>query len=495
MKFLKKAVLLLAISLIVLSAACSGGNFDADKKTTDAPKGDNREEQTEAPAERFTPNLPDMDFEGYEFRSYVFYYSEGLNVTFDTGEENGDTINDAIYRRNRYIENKYNVTLKEIVTTNDPWNMNADFKKSVNSGSDDFDICLQVDFKAFELVSEGYILPVEKLPYMDMTMPWYARDINEALSVGNKYFIALGDECLTLYDCITAICFNKSLAKDMGLENLYELVRTGKWTYDKFFGICRAVSSDIDGDGKMTVADRYGIVSQSDCVLPLFWVCAGVQTVTKDADDMLTLNLAGNEKLFGLLENAYQNIYGGDKIYFDSFEEIGYVEENRNVSRSQFENSLGLFYPVGIGRIPSLRAMDADFGVIPFPKADENQSRYYSRVANPWPKVVPVNAQSPERTSIILEALAAESKNTAVPALKEICLKTKFARDEESAEMLDLIFDTVFMDLGDSVYWDIRTGLQNEMTKKGNFASYAEKNAGKFQRLLDKFNDLAIGME
>ena len=498
LKMIKNLALILAVLLISISASCSNKNSNdtgGDKTADISGDGDHIEGQSETPDERFAPNLPDMDFEGYEFRSAVVYYADGNNVAFDAEEENGDTINDAIYKRNRYVENKYNVILKEIDTQKDPWTINDDFKRSVNSDSDDFDIFLQVDFKAFELVAEGYVLSVDKLPYVDITKPWYAQDINEAMSVGGKKFIAFGDECLTLYDGITAICFNKKLIQDIGLESPYDLVKNSTWTYDKFFDMCKAVSSDIDGDGKMTEADRYGVASQNDRFLPLFWVCGGVQTVIKDSEDMLMLNLVGNEKLISLLENAWQNIYGGEKIYFDSFEELGYTEENRIVSRRQFENNSALFYLAGLGYIPALRAMDSDFGIIPFPKVDEREDRYYSRVANPWPKIVPVNAPNPERTSIILEALAAESRNTTVPALKEVCLKTKFARDEESVDMIDLIFDNVFMDLGDSVYWDIRQGLTGEMMGKGNFVSFAEKNAGKFQKLLDQFNDLAADME
>ena len=499
MNKLKKHLSLVLLFALVLSAAVSCTDSPPkDNKNKESPvlqDGSNPLSGQEETPSRFIPDLPDMDFGGYEFRSLVFYYSDASNVTFDSEEENGETINDAIYGRNRYVEDKYNVVLKQIVTANDPWNMNNDFKRSVGSGSDDFDICLQVDFKAFELVAEGYVLSADKLPYINLSQPWYAHDINEALSVKNKNFIAFGDECLTLYEEISILCFNKKLVQDLGIENPYSLAKSGKWTYDRFFDMCRLISQDLDSDGKMTEADRYGIVSQSDQLLPLFWVCAGCQTVTKDNQDMLTLNLAGNEKLFNLLDKARQNIYGGEKIYYDSFEELGYVEENRKVSRRQFENDLALFYAAGIGSVPHLRTMETDFGIIPFPKADESQNRYYSRVANPWPKIVPVHAQNPERTSIILEAVAAESRNTVIPALKETCLKTKFARDDESVEMLNLIFDTVFMDLGDSVYWDIRTELSRETMGKGNFASFAEKNAKKFQNLLDKFNDAAEKME
>ena len=373
--------------------------------------------------------------------------------------------------------------------------MNDTFKQSVLSGSDDFDICLQVDFKAFELVAAGYVLSADRLPYVDLTQPWYAKDINAASTVGNKNYVIFGDECITLYESILPLCFNKKLVQELELENPYNLVTSGKWTYDKFFDMCKAATNDMNGDGQMTETDRYGVVSQNDQLLPQFWVCAGIQTVVKDSDDMLTLNLQGNEKLINVLEKTHQNLYGGEKIYFDSFEEIGYVEENRDISRRQFENNLGLFYLSGIGDVPALRAMETDFGIIPFPKSDENQDRYYSRLANPWPKIVPAHILDPERTSIILEAVNAEARNTVIPALKEICLKTKYARDDESVDMIDLIFTTVFMDLGDSMYWDVRTALSTELMGKGNFTSVVDKQSSRLQKILDNFNKMAADID
>jgi len=48
----------------------------------------------------------------------------------------------------------------------------------------------------------------------------------------------------------------------------------------------------------------------------------------------------------------------------------------------------------------------------------------------------------------ILEALAAESMNTLKPAYYDLSLKGKYVRDEESEEMLDLIFQSRIYDLG-----------------------------------------------
>ena len=484
---LKKILILFAsAALLILLASCSqepAGNTGPDaadsRETDDIPA---------ATTERFTPDLPEIDFGGYEFRALVPVNNAYGSYTFDTEEETGDNLNDAIYKRNRYVEEKYNVVLTQ-TEISDFWPLIDMFKKSVMSGSDDFDVSTQN--RSLNLASQGYCLLPDDLPYIDMSRPWYAQDLNNTYRIGNKNFIAYSDECMSVYDAVIAICFNKTLIRDLGLDNPYELVLNGTWTHDKFFAMCAAAVADLDGDGVMTDADRYGILSQNDEFLGNFWVAAGIKTVGKDHDDMLALNLAGNEPLLNILEKTHQNIYGGEKIFFDTYKDkvTSFQGELVDVSHKQFENNLGLFVTAKMVRIPHLRTMETDFGIIPFPKADENQTRYYAASNGAWPKIVPNTAPNPERTSIILEALAAESRNLTIPAFVEICLKTKYVRDEESTEMLTIILNSVTEDLGTTIFWDsVKSTLLNEVMGKGNFISVIEKQTARLEKVLSDIN-------
>ena len=482
---------LLVFSVLALLLACSQdtqNNSSPEKGTSGIPDSGG-EQAAESKNERFTPNLPESDFGGYEFRALVPVNNAYGSYTFDVEEENGDNLNDAIYKRNRYIEDKYNVVLTQ-TEISDFWPLIDLFKKSVMSGSDDFDVSTQN--RSLNLASQGYCLLPDDLPYIDMTQPWYAHDLNETYRIGNKNFIAYSDECMSVYDAVIALCFNKALIRDLGLENPYELVKNGTWTHDKFFSMCRAAVYDLDGNGTMTDTDRYGILSQFDEFLGNFWVASGIKTVAKDSGDMLTLNLAGNDVLLGILEKTRQNIYGEEKVFFDTYKDkvTSFQLDLVDVSHKQFESNSGLFLTAKMVRIPYLRSMEADFGVVPFPKADENQSRYYAASNGAWPKIIPNTAPNPERTGIILEALAAESKNLTIPAFIEICLKTKYVRDEESSEMLTIILNSVTEDLGTTIFWDsVKAALLAEVMGKGNFVSVIEKQSARLEKLLNEMND------
>lgn len=61
--------------------------------------------------------------------------------------------------------------------------------------------------------------------------------------------------------------------------------------------------------------------------------------------------------------------------------------------------------------------------------------------------VIPKSAPDTERTGLILEALAAESRYTVIPAYYDIAFKD--SGEEESVDMLDIIFSSRVYDLGE----------------------------------------------
>jgi len=81
-----------------------------------------------------------------------------------------------------------------------------------------------------------------------------------------------------------------------------------------------------------------------------------------------------------------------------------------------------------------------------------------------------------------------------VPLYKEVLLKTKYSRDAESSEMLDIIFSTIQFDPG-IVLWcaSISDVICADLFMKGNNAvvSFLEKQKPVFDKLLNDFNDMA----
>jgi len=97
--------------------------------------------------------------------------------------------------------------------------------------------------------------------------------------------------------------------------------------------------------------------------------------------------------------------------------------------------------------------MSSDFGILPMPKYNESQPSYIS-LANPWGTFfvgMPVNESDVDGTSFMMEAMAYTSYDQVRPQMCDNMIKQKVARDEQSIEMINTIFDTSYIDFG-SIY-------------------------------------------
>ena len=90
----------------------------------------------------------------------------------------------------------------------------------------------------------------------------------------------------------------------------------------------------------------------------------------------------------------------------------------------------------------ALRAADMQFGILPFPKYDEDQEDYYAHTYDGLSSFgIPASAQNPEMCARILDAMAAENKTSVIPAYNEIVLDNRVAQDGDSKEMLGIIIE------------------------------------------------------
>ena len=129
--------------------------------------------------------------------------------------------------------------------------------------------------------------------------------------------------------------------------------------------------------------------------------------------------------------------------------------------------------------------MDADFGIIPYPMASESQDSYYTRESGALFSNVPITQENKEKIGLILEKLAEESAKITTPAYKNVIMKGKYSRDNQSSQMLDLLYETRVYDLGDSFWCDIiRDNFIKTMmtTNDRNLSS----NLKKYQKIIVK---------
>ena len=133
--------------------------------------------------------------------------------------------------------------------------------------------------------------------------------------------------------------------------------------------------------------------------------------------------------------------------------------------------------------------MNDDFGIVPWPKYDASQEKYYTNVdAGTNLFIVPITNSDPERTSIVLEALCAKGYRTVIPAYYEVALQTKYTRDDLSVQMLDIIKEGRVFDIGyyycGGTFGSAGYNLANSTDR--NFSSYYAQNESTVKTELQK---------
>ena len=495
-KMLALFLVLIVIGFAVLS--CAKSETDADKVgTADADLGDNGNTDTgenpeEAQNVKLEPDISPADYGGHEFTILLSINAvTGVMVwnDFEAEEETGDVINDAIYQRNVYVEEKYNVKIKNIeMDPSDGMDRPAAqkmLKNSIAAGDGSYDAAMLAGYATCNLASGGFLLDMNNMEPLDLSKPWWDQKANRDLMIKNKMFYTTGDISNVVNEATYAILFNKKLIQDYGFESPYDLVKRGEWTYDKLAEMGIQVGTDLNGDGKMGFDDLYGA---------LVWDDTMMGTVNSIGERCAKINSAGEIELSLNNERVLKSFDTYISFVLDKDHALMYQREDWAGDRTNamFENNQGLFYIQIMELVVRLRAMEVDFGVIPYPKLETTQQNYYSTVSS-WHSgfmCVPVDQEDISRTGAILEAMAAESMYTLKPAYYDIALKGKYVRDEESEEMLDLIFDSKIYDLG----WLYQIGGYNEeimnlyRNRKTDFISMYEKREEKAYKDIEKIN-------
>lgn len=298
----------------------------------------------------------------------------------------------------------------------------------------------------FTLAQEGQLMDYYSMPHINPEAEWWDQTVVRDLSFRDSLYHLTGDISPATDSRVYTIVFNKDMCTELGLEMPYQYVLDGSWTIDRFNKYISDVNNDLNGDGQMNYDDRWGFMSQDGCSW-MMYMAGGGQATAKNEENEWTVAF-DTQRNIELAMESLQVASDESKTLMAN----QYVTDHNNdwaAATSWFAAGGSLFRSSVLEPIPrDLRSLDVNFGIVPFPKLDENQDQYYT-LAEEYSRVfsVPVTADA-ECSSLILEALSAESVSTVTPAFYDVVLDGKAVRDEESKEMLDIIFANKVFDIG-----------------------------------------------
>jgi len=480
-------ILILSVTVSVVLSSCSDGS---DTPNDNAGVNQNAESGAESIAETepvITYDVPDMDCDGYEFtvmvrESYLGVYWVTNDVFADV--QTGEPINDAVYIRNRLLEEKFNININEVIKGDMP----GAVQMSIQAGDDDYDVCYPIMQNAGSMIQRGHLINLYDVPHMNFDKPWWDKTINDTLTIGNKLYAAAGSITMMTNDATWAVLFNKDLTEGFALEDHYQIVKDGKWTLDVLYTNSKAATRDLNGDGEITETDQWGAVHQHECAFT-YYAASGQKAVVKNSDDLPVLDF-NNDRTISVLDKVIAFMSDGEaQIKADDYSGK-YANPWDEITTKVFNESRALYLITNFDMVKTLRNMEASFGIIPLPKYDAAQTEYYNTMQynNATLICIPLSASNLERSGAILEAWAAESVSTVTKAYYDITLKGKVMRDDESSEMLDVIFTTRVIDQGIFFNWSnmsgFFTGFSNRKTM--DFSSQYDKNESKWLAEMEK---------
>ena len=422
------------LSVLLLLALLTSVSCGESGKPASTTSPETNGETTTATSEtELLPDIPERgDYGGYEFT--VLYEKTGWgtysNEYLDFEEQTGDAYSDAVYKRNRLCEEKFNFKLALVEKSfGDVSNL---VQSSVMAGDDEYDLAI-----ATYGLKRGTDLLADfnTIPHIDTSKPWWNTNAAEQMQVDGSLTNALSDFIITHRDGTVATFFNQRLAAEYKLDNLYDLVREGKWTLDKFAECTKNISADLDGDDQFTDKDMYGYAALDSNSFTYMYYGCGLRLVKENPDGKLVPAL-GDEQSINVLQKI-AGILNSDNIQYSPWKNTNTGGDGDQSIFRIFKEGRTLFLSHGIGSASRFRDLKDDFGVLPAPKLDENQDTYYNVIDAGKFMVIPKTLTDPDRTGTILESLSYEGYRSVISAYYDTMLKNKLMRDDDSIEMLD----------------------------------------------------------
>lgn len=444
-------LLLVLCGLLVVTMLCVGviackdnnGNSNNDNKP---PVTNNPDEGTEDTGTDYLLQVERDDF-GNDVINVLCRMDKSYEI--DVSEDASALVEKAVFNRNARVEEYLNVDIVG-VPVNGSWQMRAEFvetlSRSVAAHDNQFQLAATHSSYNAGLTLNNQYHNLRAQDTIQLDAPWWSASWVENATVYDKLYFITGDVSLTMWEELYAVFFNRQLAIDLELGDLYQMVRDGDWTLEQF-----AILADYyldDGNDVVDVADTYGLLINRHCMRTFVTSC-GLPIAERNDEgtfDIIFMDEDGghNIKVDTVYQSLYNLIYKQDGTFDSKLTDGDYSE-----MQSIFTAGGALFMTGTLQNATALRSAYMEFGILPFPMYDTDQEVYLSHSYDGLSSfAIPASAHFPKMCAKVLDAMGAESKKSVIPAYYEVVLQGRVAQDADSKEMLGIIRENLYFDFG-----------------------------------------------
>lgn len=414
-----------------------------------------------------------------------------FSYEFDAEEATGETIQDTVYARNLATEELLNIHLDYHAVpgsfSNQAQFIGA-FNDSVLANDNSYALVACAANYMLPQTAKGYFRNLLSTPSLSMDKPWYAQKYIESMTVQDRLYLTAGSASMNLLENMCVLFFNKDLMADFGYDLPYTQVSEGKWTFDALETLVKNTYVDTNGNGTSDPEDTLGYLTYGNMVNAQT-VSMGHAYIRTDADGIPHYAETLSERSIDIYTKveAFVNQLDGTYFYNDTANDALTATENM---LTIWRGGQVLFFPQVLSTAAKMREDEFDFGILPLPKYDTDQSSYATFVLeNVTVMGIPSYMTDPIAGQT-LEALSIYGYTTLSPVYYDVVLKEKYSRDADTKTMLDLILEAVTFE------YPLNTQFMANCIKNGNpLVSTFEKEQKSFANQFDSIVDGWLALE
>ena len=488
-KLTRILLVLLALAMVISTfAACATEDDDyvaseGDTTAADDNGGDNIDDEDVDENGYIKDDIPDGLNFGDEFRVLA---ADDQKTHFYATEEAIDTVGQAIYKRNLTVEDRLGISM---VWDLQPCYAGADKTAFAQMVKTDYDAGHEIDgvvcynLVPYRVANMGLCTNLADTAYINLEKPWWPEEYLNTMMYKDQIFAVVDNASVGTLTNLSGIFFNNTMLENKGIQSPYELVKNNEWTIAKLKELTKDTYEDKDANGKVDqTTDVFGVMTSTAARITCWYYASGIrfsnmvngELVLVDDVEYISNRLDGIIDLFG----------SEDNMLTDKSQYVAFKEERV------------YFYLCVLSLCTNMvnNNVEIDYGVVPNPKFNAEQDRYYTHIPNThdaW--FIPKGVNDVDCSSAWIEAMASESYRQVNYVFFETNLKIRYAPDEQLAGMYDLMRDTITFDFC-YIYKEVTgTNLDNEIVaciKTPASYNWATKWAGIKDAVKSQFDDI-----
>ena len=448
-KIMLKKIMCYSMIAVIICCCIAGCNSTGGSSSSDFSS--TVENNKPDPLAVDTEERKQVDLQGKEFTIVTFDH------TLFSWTEGESDYGDAVLQRIADVEAELNCSLNFKIM--DTGTMATELAAAQLSGDKFADVITPILHSTASFISGGMLMDMNEIPNLDLTKSYWNKDDGTAFGkIGDKQYFAVCP-MVQAEEYAWSIAFNKRILAECNLESPYDLMNRNEWTLSKMREMAKAATKETNGIEGMTAEDQWGIAAVDK--VGIF----GLAIMSAKNAHFITKNSSG-DLLYALNTAPVKDAisYTRDWLNNDNTIFSGTYEETKDV----WALGHALFYSYMFKDVKEYsKTMEDDYGLVPFPRADESDDYAMALEWNRAVLAVPsgLSDEDINDVGLLLDSLAYHSQKEYAAKWNEY--KERYTCDDQSIEIIDTLFDYTTYD-----YSQLIAGSGNEALYNSSYQVY-----------------------